>query len=76
MEMMNLNNTGVTPVVVTPVEGQVVSQGFSLRDGAMIGIGVAGALIGSYIAPKVYEWVKGLTADKEAAAPASAPEAK
>ena len=69
MEMMTLNNAGVAPVVVTPVEGQVVASGFSLRDGAMIGIGVAGALIGSYVAPKVYEWVKGLTADKPAAAP-------
>ena len=68
MEMMTLNNAGVSPVVVTPVEGQVAASGFSLRDGAMMGIGIAGALIGSYVAPKVYEWVKGLTADKEAEA--------
>ena len=78
MEMMTLNGvSGVqAPVTVVPVNGEVVSQGFSMRDGAMIGIGIAGTLIGSYLAPKVYEWVKGLTADKEAAAPASAPEAK
>ena len=72
MEMMNLGANGVqaTPVQVVPVNGEVanVSTGFSLRDGAMIGIGIAGTLIGTFVAPKVYEWVKGLTADKEAEA--------